>query len=71
MKDHYETLGVEWRKIGLSTPAVRALVDAKLYKVSDLRKIRLAELSSMHRLGKSAVARIRQIMDAKKIKFAD
>ncbi len=71
MKDHYETLGVEWRKIGLSTPAVRALVDAKLYKVSDLRKIRLAELSSMHGLGKSAVARIRQIMDAKKIKFAD
>jgi hypothetical protein len=71
MKDHYETLGVEWRKIGLSTPAVRALVDAKLYKVSDLRKISLADLLSMHGLGKSAVARIRQIMDAKKIKFAD
>lgn len=71
MKDHYETLGVEWRKIGLSTPAVRALVDAKLYKVSDLRKISLADLSSMHGLGKSAVARIRQIMDAKKIRFAD
>lgn len=71
MKDHYETLGVEWRKIGLSTPAVRALVDAKLYKVSDLRKVSLADLSSMQGLGKSAVARIRQIMDAKKIKFAD
>ena len=71
MKDHYETLGVEWRKIGLSTPAVRALVDAKLYKVSDLRKVSLADLSSMQGLGKSAVARIRQIMDAKKIKFSD
>lgn len=71
MKDHYETLGVEWRKIGLSTPAVRALVDAKLYKVSDLRKVSLAELSSMHGLGKSSIARIRQIMDAKKIKFAE
>ena len=71
MKDHYETLGVEWRKIGLSRPAVRALVDAKFYKVSDLRKISLTELSAMHGLGKSAIARIRQIMDAKKIKFAD
>ena len=71
MKDHYETLGIEWRKIGLSTPAVRALVDAKLYKVSDLRKVSLADLSSMQGLGKSAVARIRQIMDAKKIKFSD
>ena len=71
MKDHYETLGVEWRKIGLSTPAVRARLDAKLYKVSDLRKVSLADLSSMQGLGKSAVARIRQIMDAKKIKFAD
>ena len=71
MKDHYETFGAEWRKIGLSTPAVRALVDARLYKVSDLRKISLAELTSMQGLGKSAVARIRQIMDAKKIKFSD
>ena len=71
MKDHYETLGVEWRKIGLSRPTVRALVDAKFYKVSDLRKISLTELSAMHGLGKSAIARIRQIMDAKKIKFAD
>ena len=69
MKDHYETLGAEWRKIGLSRPAVRALVDAKFYKVSDLRKISLTELSAMHGLGKSAIARIRQIMDAKKITF--
>ncbi len=71
MKDHHEELGQEWQKIGLSAPAVRALVDARLYKISDLRKVSLAELSSMHGLGKSAVARIRQIMDAKKIRFAD
>ena len=69
MQDPYETLGAEWRKIGLSKPAVRALVDARLFKVSDLRKISLDELSSMHGMGKSAVARIRVIMNAKKIKF--
>ena len=45
------------------------LVDAKLYRVSDLRKISLAELQGLHGMGKSSVARIRQIMDAKKIKF--
>jgi DNA repair protein RadC len=37
--------------------------------VSDLRKISLDELLGMHGMGKSSVARIRVIMDAKKIKF--
>jgi DNA repair protein RadC len=45
------------------------LVDAKLYKVSDLRKISLEDLEQLHGMGKSAIARIKVIMDAKKIKF--
>jgi len=65
----YEKFDGEWRKIRLSGPARRALVDAKLYRVSDLRKISLEELAGLHGMGKSSVARIRQIMDAKKIKF--
>jgi hypothetical protein len=65
----YDAFDGEWRKIGLSGPACRALVDAKLYRVSDLRKITLLELQDLHGMGKSSVARIRQIMDAKKIKF--
>lgn len=65
----YAQFDGEWRKIGLSGPACRALVDAKLYRVSDLRKITLADLQNMHGMGKSSVARIRQIMDAKKILF--
>ena len=67
--DSYEALDGEWRAIGLSGPARRALVDAKLYKVSDLRHISFAELNSIHGLGKSAVARIRVIMEARKISF--
>jgi len=62
-------LEVEWRKIGLTAPARRALVEAKLYKVSDLRRVSLEELSSLPGLGKSAIARIKVIMNAKKIKF--
>ena len=67
--DSYEALDGEWRAIGLSGPARRALVDAKLYKVSDLRKISLAELASIKGLAKSAVARINQIMHARGMDF--
>lgn len=65
----YEKFDQEWRQIGLAGPARRALVDAKLYKISDLRKISLQDLEDLHGLGKSAVARIKIIMSAKKIKF--
>ena len=65
----YEKLDLEWREIGLAAPARRALVDAKLYKVSDLRKISITELENLHGMGKSAIARIKVIMNAKKIRF--
>ena len=69
MADKHDPLELEWFQLGLSGPARRALVNAKLYKVSDLRKISLDELLGMHGMGKSSVARIRVIMDAKKIRF--
>jgi hypothetical protein len=65
----YDPFDGEWRAIGLTGPARRALVNAKLYKVSDLRKITSAELDQLHGIGKSAIARIKQIMAAKKISF--
>ena len=67
--DRYESLDREWREYGLSAPARRALVDAKLYKVSDLRKISQSNLENLHGMGKSAVARLKVLMNAKKIKF--
>jgi DNA-directed RNA polymerase alpha subunit len=65
----YEPFDAEWRRIGLTAPSRRALVDAKLYKVSDLRRVTESDLSSLAGLGKSAIARIKQIMAAKKISF--
>jgi hypothetical protein len=65
----YESLDGEWRKIGLTAPARKALVDAKLYKVSDLRKISLSELTELEGISKSSIARIKVIMNAKKISF--
>ena len=67
--DRYEKLDQEWREYNIAAPARRALVDAKLYKVSDLRKISLTELEDLHGMGKSAVARLKVLMNAKKIKF--
>ena len=65
----YEELDEEWRAIGLAAPARRALVDAKLYKVSDLRKISLEDLTNLHGMGKSAIARLTVVMRGKKITF--
>lgn len=67
--DRYESLDREWREYGFSAPARRALVDAKLYKVSDLRKISESNLEGLHGMGKSAIARLKVLMNAKKIKF--
>jgi hypothetical protein len=67
--DAYEPFDAEWRKIGLSAPARRALVDVKLYKVSDLRKITSDELDQLHGMGKSSIARIKVIMHGKRIQF--
>jgi hypothetical protein len=65
----YEALDGEWRECGLAAPARRALVDAKLYKLSDLRKISREELSDLHGMGKTAIARLSTLMEARKIKF--
>ena len=67
--DMYESLDREWREYGISAPARRALVDARLYKVSDLRKISQSDLEELHGMGKSAIARLKVLMNAKKIKF--
>ena len=67
--DRYERLDQEWREYEIAAPARRALVDAKLYKVSDLRKISQSDLEQIPGLGKSVIARLKVLMNAKKIKF--
>jgi len=65
--EQQEALEVEWFRIGLTAPARKALVEAKLYKVSDLRKISSEELSALPGMAKSSISRIKVIMAAKKI----
>lgn len=65
----YDAFDGEWRKVGLTGPARRSLVDAKLYKVSDLRNISLERLSSFPGMSKSVVARLKVLMNAKRLTF--
>lgn len=53
--EKYGALDGEWRKIGLTAPARRALVDDGLYQLSDLRKISLGALKDLHGLGPNAI----------------
>jgi DNA-directed RNA polymerase alpha subunit len=64
-----EQLELDWKNIGLSAPARKALVEAKLYKISELRRITLEELQALPGMSKSAIARIKVIMEAKQIYF--
>ncbi len=51
----YEKLDQNWRALGIAAPARRALVDAKLFKLTDLTKIKLSELKQLHGMGPKSI----------------
>ncbi|MSX22861.1 MAG: hypothetical protein F2786_00495 [Actinobacteria bacterium] len=53
--DAYEAVDGEWREIGLSAPARKALVDDGLFTLSDLRKVSLAAIKELHGMGPNAI----------------
>ena len=65
----YEKLDSYWKSIGLAAPARRALVDAKILKLSDLKKISEKNFLALHGMGPSATKLIRAEMKRKKINF--
>ena len=58
----YEKLDGEWKELGLASPARRALINAKLLKLMDLKKISEAELINMHGIGPNALKKIQVAM---------
>ena len=58
--DWYAERDQAWVELGLASPARRALVNAKLLKLSDLKKITRADLAACHGMGPSAI----KILDA-------
>jgi hypothetical protein len=59
----------EWEKIGLSAPARRALINAKLTKIEHLKKITEKQLMSLHGIGPSSLPIIKKAMKKYKVSF--
>jgi DNA-directed RNA polymerase alpha subunit len=59
----------EWEKIGLSAPARRALINAKLTKIEHLKKLTEKQLMSLHGIGPSSLPIIKKAMRKYKVSF--
>ena len=51
----YEKVDGVWRDLGIAAPARRALVDAKILNIKDLKKWSDQELLKLHGMGPSAI----------------
>ena len=67
--EKYNKLDKFWRELGLAAPARRALVDNKLLRLTDLKKIRLDDLSALHGMGPNAVKILRKSLNKAKLEF--
>ena len=65
----YESLDEYWRALGIAAPARRGLVDHKLYKLVDLKKVTKEEFLNIHAMGPVAARRIQQEMKRKNVTF--
>jgi len=65
----YDKLDGEWKKLGLSAPARRALVNAKLTKIEHLKKLTEKQLMSLHGMGPSSLPLIKKAMKKYKVNF--
>ena len=67
--EKYAKLDTYWKNIKIAAPARRALVDRKLFKLSDLKKISEKELKSLHGMGPNALAILKKEMKKKNLSF--
>lgn len=65
----YEKNDGNWRTLGIAAPARRALVDVKIMKLSDLKKITENDFLELHGMGPSAAKTIKKAMKKSNVKF--
>lgn len=65
----YSKMDGFWRELGIAAPARRGLVDQKLLKLSDLKRITEEEFFDIHAMGPKAAAIIKREMKKEGIKF--
>jgi len=59
----YEKVDGVWRDLGIAAPARRALVDAKILKIDDLKKWTDQELLNLHGMGPSAIKILKKVRE--------
>ncbi len=67
--DAYEAVDGNWRELGISAPARRALIDEGYYRLSDLRKTSLDEIKSLHGMGQNTIRILVNEMKKKDLSF--
>ena len=65
----YEKLDTYWRDLGVAAPARRGLVDNKILKLTDLKKVTKEDFMNIHAMGPAAAKLITHEMRKKGIKF--
>lgn len=58
-----------WKEIGLAAPARRALVNAKIFQLSDLARRGEAEIAALHGMGPNALTTLRAALKQKRLAF--
>ena len=59
----YEKVDGVWRDLGIAAPARRALVDAKILNIKDLKKWSDQELLKLHGMGPSAIKILEKVRE--------
>ena len=54
-----------WREVGLAAPARRALINANINNLADLRKTNLTEIAQLHGIGKNALLTLESLLISK------
>ena len=67
--DFYAKRDGVWKAIGLGAPARRALVNAKILKVSDLGKHTKAHIEALHGIGPTSLPKLAKAMKSEGVKF--
>ena len=67
--EKYAKLDTFWKSIKIAAPARRALINRKLFKLSDLKKISEKDLKSLHGMGPNALKIIKKEMKKKQMSF--
>ena len=67
--DFYAQRDGVWREAGLSAPARRGLVDAKILKVKDLAKFTQQEIEALHGIGKTTMPKLALAMKQAGVRF--